>query len=93
MRNLENMNHKDAVKNSWKILKDGHYEIVAKATYCKDGVSIMKSTKRMKIDGGYLYNITTEFHKMGQVTIAEACCFVPDAVKSEVTYEVKDEGF
>ena len=44
----------------------------------------MKSTKRLRVDGGWLYQVTTE-HRAGGVAsgyvtaCAEALAFVPDA--------------
>ena len=53
------------------------WEIVCKASSPKKGW--MKSTKRMTVPGGYLYQVTTEFRQSGQVTAcAEAITFVPD---------------
>ncbi len=65
--------------------------LVSKASSASQGW--MKSTKRMKVDGGWLYQVTTEFREiveqisggvrntyLGKVTsCAEALTFVPDA--------------
>jgi hypothetical protein len=68
------------------------WECVAKASSAQQGW--MKSTKRMKVPGGWIYQVTTEFRKVetsqgsspgsynyrpGEVlTCAEALTFVPD---------------
>ena len=49
------------------------WECVAKAHHNKHG--IMKSTKRMRVEHGYLYQVTTE----GPKGYAEALTFVPCA--------------
>jgi len=78
MRNLKNLNHDDAKKSGWEILKPLDCEVVGKAVLKQGTMSVMKSTKRIKVDGGYIYNTSTEIHKGSQVTCAEALCFVPD---------------
>ncbi len=78
MRSLENLSHEDAQKEGWKILEPLNCEVVGKATFADEDVSIMKSTKRFKVEGGWVYNASTEIHKAGgQVSIAEALVFVP----------------
>lgn len=77
MRNFNNLNQEDAAKSGWKILKDLESEVVGKAVFGDGETMIMKSTKRFKVDGGWIYNTSTEIHKGGQVSVAEALVFVP----------------
>ena len=79
MRDLISTNHEQAKKVGWQIIKPLNCEVVGKSVYSedKDGIAIMKSTKRFKVDGGWVYNTTTEIHKGAVVTCAEALCFVP----------------
>lgn len=52
------------------------WECVSKASSASQGW--MKSTKRMRVPGGYLYQVTTEHRRDGTVTAcAEALAFVP----------------
>ncbi len=78
MRNLKNLNLDDAKKNGWEILKPLNCEVVGKAVLKQGIIHIMKSTKRWRVDGGWIYNTSTEIHKSSQVTCAEALVFVPD---------------
>ncbi len=87
MRDMSNVSHDQAGKNGWKIVKPLNCEVVGKATFdgtCADGsgnscgLEIMKSTKRFKVPGGWIYNTTTEIHKGSMVSCAEALAFVPD---------------
>jgi len=39
---------------------------------------IMKSTKRFKVNGGWIYNTSTEIHEGDDIAIAEALAFVPE---------------
>jgi hypothetical protein len=56
----------------------GAWVVVGKASSKAQGW--MKSTKRMKVPGGWLYQATTEHRADGKVTAcAEALAFVPDA--------------
>lgn len=60
----------------------GAWECLAKASSASQGW--MKSTKRMRVDGGWLYQVTTEHRSNGVVTAcAEALAFVPDTVPTE----------
>lgn len=78
MRSLKNLNHDDAENNGWEILKPlADCEILGKLVYNKGRDKIMKSTKRIKIEGGFLYNTSTEYHKGDQIAVAEALVFVP----------------
>ena len=74
MRNLGNTNPKDAKKSGWVVDKGdpGIWECICKAHNDDDG--IMKSTKRMKVINGWLYQVTTE----GPHGYAESLSFVPD---------------
>ncbi len=75
MRDLGNTNPQQAAANGWVIDagNPGDWECVCKAHNAALG--IMKSTKRMRVQGGYLYQVTTETPK----GIAEALAFVPEA--------------
>lgn len=56
----------------------GAWVVVGKASSKSQGW--MKSTKRMKVPGGWLYQATTEHRVAGAVSAcAEALAFVPDA--------------
>lgn len=72
-RNLSHTTAEDAAKSGWVVDAGAPdtWETVAKA-HNKD-LMIMKSTKRMKVEGGYLYQVTTE----GPNGYAEALQFVP----------------
>ena len=76
-RNMMNATHEDAVKSGWNIMVDGSLEVVCKAVYEKDSIRIMKSTKRLPVPGGFIYNTSTEIHNGSNVSVAEAVCFVP----------------
>ena len=80
MRNMENLNQEQATKNGWNILVPfvPDSEVIGKAVYEADNLRIMKSTKRIKVNGGWIYNTSTEIHKGEQVSIAEALVFVPE---------------
>ncbi len=82
-RSFENMNQEDAVKTGWKILKPLECEVVGKAVFesAKEDypeIKIMKSTKRFKVPGGWMYNTTTETHCDERISVAEALAFVPE---------------
>lgn len=79
-RSLTNLNKDDAAKSGWKILKELDCEVVGKAVFEAGNESIMKSTKRFKVPGGWIYNISTEYHANNgaMVAVAEAAVFVPD---------------
>jgi len=91
MRKITNMSKKESQKNGWQTLKPLNCEVVGKAifddTVNRDGspnlagMSIMKSTKRFRVVGGWIYNTSTEIHKRSQVAIAEALVFVPSGSK------------
>lgn len=86
MRDLTNDSVEKAQANGWVIVKPLNCEVVGKAVYHNEDcinqhVDIMKSTKRFKVEGGWIYNTSTEFHKGNQVSVAEALCFVPDVQK------------
>lgn len=51
----------------------GAWQCVSKTSSKKEGW--MKSTKRMKVPGGYLYQVSTQQGEQ----VAEALCFVPGA--------------
>jgi hypothetical protein len=85
MRDLKNLNHNDAEKAGWRIIRPLNCEVVGKAIYDEGDestetvVRIMKSTKRFRVPGGWIYNTSTEYHKTGYVSVAEALVFVPEA--------------
>ncbi len=88
----DNVSPEDARKNTpdLKVTGDpGAWELVCKASSASQGW--MKSTKRMQIDSGYLYQVSTEHRnpETGLVTAcAEALTFVPVyAVGELVTME------
>lgn len=67
-------NAEEAAKAGWEAVQGdlGDWECVSKARNTRD--NSFKSTKRMKVDGGYLYQVTTSHPDRGN---AEALCFVP----------------
>lgn len=77
-RDVRNLSQEDAQNVGWKILKDIKSEVVGKAVLETKEETIMKSTKRFKVNGGWVYNTSTEYHKGIRVSIAEALVFVPD---------------
>lgn len=82
-RNLKNTSNKEAKENGWEIVKPLEMEVIGKAVYeynmpGETKISIMKSTKRFKVDGGWMYNTSTEIHKGNKVSVAEALAFVPN---------------
>ena len=81
-RDLKNVSNEGAAKAGWDIVVPFPGELVGKAVFNGETVNIMKSTKRFKVPGGWIYNTSTEIHKGNQVSIAEALAFVPD-VKQE----------
>jgi len=83
MRALDNMETGQAEASGWRMLKPLNCEVVGKATYEDNEMNIMKSTKRFKVEGGWIYNTSTEIHKGDQIAIAEALVFVPEIIKSE----------
>jgi len=82
MRELKNLNNEDAKADGWKILRDLKSEVIGKAIYEQGNHFIMKSTKRFKVPGGWIYNTSTEIYKGENLTAAEALCFVPDLLNS-----------
>jgi len=86
MRSLDNTTNKEAELNGWKIIKScSSMEVIAKAIYTANDQNIMKSTKRFKVPGGWIYNTSTEhilwdYEKdcIKNVAIAEAIIFVPN---------------
>jgi len=68
-----NTNTADAQGNGWKITGNPDcWELVCKAT-SPDGIE--KSTKRMKVPGGYIYAVST---RIGVNAAGEALVFVPE---------------
>jgi len=86
-RDLKNMSHEQAESNGWQVLKPLDCEVMGKAVYQDGEEKVMKSTKRFPVWLvdinktntllGWIYNTSTEYHKGGQVSIAEALVFVP----------------
>ena len=73
-RDLSNTNPNEAKANNWVIdIGDpSAWECVCKTH--NDEIRIMKSTKRMKVNGGWLYQVTTE----SPLGLAESLAFVPE---------------
>lgn len=80
MRDMEITSNSGAEQKGWKIIVPFPGEIVGKAVLADavNGIDIMKSTKRFAVPGGWIYNTSTEIHKGGQISIAEALAFVPE---------------
>jgi len=86
MRSLDNTTNEEAKSNGWEIVKPCFsMEVVAKAVCKGDDRDIMKSTKRFKVPGGWIYNTSTEYilwdyekDCIKNISIAEAITFVPD---------------
>lgn len=85
MRNVTNMTTEDATKSGWKVLKDIEAEVIGKAILIDNTLTIMKSTKRFAVPGGWIYNITTEINRGGAISVAEAATFVP--TPKETSYD------
>ncbi len=86
MRDMDITSNEEAKAKGWKIIVPFPGEVVGKAVYkeAEDAgreLSIMKSTKRLRVPGGSIYNTSTEIHKERRVSIAEALVFVPDSTK------------
>jgi hypothetical protein len=77
MRNLKNTSNEEASVSGWNIIVPFPGELVGKATFEGKEEQIMKSTKRFKVEGGWIYNTSTEYHKGDKVSVAEALVFVP----------------
>ncbi len=89
MRDMTNASTEQAKQNGWNIIKELNCEVVGKAILDNSEINsegksilikIMKSTKRFKVEGGWIYNTSTEYHKGDQISIAEALVFVPKAI-------------
>lgn len=81
-RELSNTDTAAAKTNGWAVDKGNPdaWELIVKAHNAELGM--MKSTKRMKVDGGYLYCVTTEVNRHdGKLAISEAIAFVSVAAK------------
>lgn len=77
-RNLENLTNEQAKASGWKIIKPFESEVVGKAVLETVDGYIMKSTKRLQVDGGWIYNTSTETKDgEGRISVAEALVFVP----------------
>jgi len=81
MRDMTNMSHEQARASGWEIAKEADFEVIAKAVYDESNADlrIMKSTKRLSVPGGWIYTTSTEVHKEGKISVAEAMVFVPQA--------------
>ena len=79
MRDFKNLTTEDAEKSGWNILVplEGCV-VVGKAVLDETDITIMKVTKRFPVPGGWIYNTSTEVHKDGRVSVAEAMAFVPE---------------
>ncbi len=82
MRDMKLTSNEEAKKAGWEIIVPFPGELVGKAVLEggseSSPLNIMKSTKRFKVEGGWIYNTSTEIHKRDQVAIAEALVFVPE---------------
>ncbi len=82
--------NEEAAKSGWEIVVPFPGELIGKATfsgYMENSaipIKIMKSTKRMNVSGGFIYNTTTEYHKGDTVSVTEALVFVPIPSKLSV---------
>lgn len=81
-KTLDNANSDDLKKNVSDVKIQGDpdtWELICKASSNLQGW--MKSTKRMKVEGGYLYQVTSEHQNnmCETVACAEALVFVPCA--------------
>ena len=79
-KTLHNTNVQDLRQNVPDVALQGEpeaWELVSKASSDQQGW--MKSTKRMKVEGGYLYQVTSEHqnHEGETIACAEALAFVP----------------
>ena len=81
-RSLMNENTGMAISVGWKIIKDIECSLVGKAVYDDGADRIMKSTKKFPVEGGWIYNVSTEYHKGNQVSVAEAAVFVPGSTQT-----------
>lgn len=86
-RNLKNLNQRDAQNAGWEVLKDLQCEVIGKAVYDHEGLRIMKSTKRFRVESGWLYNTSTEYMFKDRVSVAEALEFVPEIEKVNMVAE------
>ena len=78
-RNMNNTSNDEAKKNGWKIVVPFPSEVIGKAVYETDEVQIMKSTKRFRVPGGWIYNTSTEYNALNAApSVAEALVFVPE---------------
>lgn len=79
-RNLHNTSSADAKATTPDIQVHGNpdaWECICKASSQSQGW--MKSTKRMRVEGGYIYQSTTEHRSGGLVTAcSDSMVFVPD---------------
>ena len=73
MRDLSATSPEQAKTSGWvvDVGSPGAWECICKAH--NDSIGIMKSTKRMRVHGGYLYQVTTECPNGS----AESLAFVP----------------
>jgi len=89
-RELNITSNEDARAKGWNIIVPFPGELIGKAVFVgEEGrkeitrpipIKIMKSTKRIRVDGGCIYNTTTEYHKGDVVSVAEALVFVPEKI-------------
>ena len=80
-RNLAIKTDQDAENAGWQ-LHGERWELVSKA-YCHSTKS-MRSTKRLRVDGGYLYQVST----IENGHVAEALAFVPDQREIKLSLDV-----
>jgi len=79
-RKLDITSNEGAKDAGWEIIVPFPGILIGKAIYedPETGEQIMKSTKRFRVPGGWMYNTTTEYHISGRVSVAEALAFAPD---------------
>ena len=77
MRDMKNVSNEGAKLAGWEIIVPFTGELIGKAVYNDKDTKIMKSTKRIRVEGGFIYNTSTEIHKFGGASVAEALVFVP----------------
>lgn len=88
-RKFDIVSNEDAKAKGWDIIVPFPGELIGKAVFVgeettSDGrnlpIKIMKSTKSFRVEGGWVYNTTTEYHKGDNVSVTEALVFVPQSV-------------
>lgn len=94
-KTMDNANIDDVKKNVPDVKLQGDpqaWQLVSKASTEREGW--MKSTKRMAVDGGFLYQVTSEHqnHNGEIMCCAEALAFVPEPLEAISSYVLSTEG-